>query len=146
MTRQLWLPYFRSTYLASIQVCFENVENDTYAHLSTVPSSTQLLVLSPFIPKYTIHNTFLNVSTTVTTVNYDAKSVQEKIPAGTAAYVKSVTVNGVPTASRCHVDFYDTFRVGGDVVITLTSDKTQANSCLGSVPESVSNGGFAQAR
>ena len=82
----------------------------------------------------------------MTTVNYDAKSVQKKIPAGVAAYVKSVTVNGVPTSSRCHVDFYDTFRVGGDIVITLTSDKSEANSCLGSVPESVSSGGFAQAR
>lgn len=112
----------------------------------TVPSSTQLLVLSPFTPKYTIHNSFLNVSTTVTTVNYNAKSVQKTIPAGVAAYVKSVTVNGVPATSRCHVDFYDTFRAGGDIVITLTSDKTEANSCLGSVPESISAGGFAQAR
>ncbi|KJA20050.1 glycoside hydrolase family 92 protein [Hypholoma sublateritium FD-334 SS-4] len=114
--------------------------------LYPVPSSTQLLVLSPFTPKYTIHNSFLNVSTTVTTVNYNAKSVQTTIPAGVAAYVKSVTVNGVPASSRCHVDFYDTFRVGGDVVITLTSDKTEANSCLGSVPESISAGGFTQAR
>jgi len=114
--------------------------------LYPVPSSTQLLVLSPFIPKYTIHNSFLNVSTTVTTVNYNAKSVQKKIPAGVAAYVKSVTINGVPASSRCHVDFYDTFRIGGDIIITLTSDKSDANSCLGSVPESISAGGFAQAR
>ncbi|KAF9482237.1 glycoside hydrolase family 92 protein [Pholiota conissans] len=114
--------------------------------LYPVPSSTQLLVLSPFIPKYTIHNSFLNVSTTVTTVNFDPKSVQKTIPKGTAAYVKSVTVNGAAASSRCHVDFYDTFRVGGDIVITLTSDRTEADSCLGSVPESISAGGFAQAR
>ncbi|KAF8198088.1 glycoside hydrolase family 92 protein [Pholiota molesta] len=114
--------------------------------LYPVPSSTQLLVLSPFTPKYTIHNSFLNVSTTVTTVNFDPKSVQTKIPAGTAAYVKSVTINGAAATSRCHIDFYDTFRVGGDVVITLTSDKNEADSCLGSVPESISAGGFSQAR
>jgi hypothetical protein len=102
--------------------------------------------LSPFTPKYTIHNSFLNVSTTVTTVNFDPKSVQTKIPAGTAAYVKSVTINGVAASSRCHIDFYDTFRVGGDIVITLTSDKNEADSCLDSVPESISSGGFSQAR
>ncbi|KAF8971120.1 glycoside hydrolase family 92 protein [Flammula alnicola] len=114
--------------------------------LYPVPSTTQLLVLSPFTPKYTIHNSFLNVSTTVTTINFNSKSVQKIIPAGTAAYVQNVTVNGVPASSRCHFDFYDTFRLGGEVVITLTSDKTEADNCLGSVPESISAGGFAQPR
>jgi len=111
-----------------------------------VPSTTQYLILSPFTPKYTIHNSFLNVSTTVTTLNYDAKSVQKIIPPGTAAYVQNVTINGVPTASRCHFDFYDVFRVGGEVVITLTADKTAADDCLGVLPESISTGGFAKAR
>ncbi|KAH0589526.1 hypothetical protein H2248_005263 [Termitomyces sp. 'cryptogamus'] len=37
--------------------------------LYPVPSTTEFIVLSPFIPKYTIHNSFLNVSTTVTTLN-----------------------------------------------------------------------------
>jgi len=114
--------------------------------LYPVPSTTQLLILSPFTPKYTIHNSFLNVSTTVTTINFDPKSVQKTIPKGTAAYVKSVTINGVPSASRCHLDFYDAFRLGGEVVITLTSDKTEANDCLGSLPESVSTGGFSKPR
>lgn len=114
--------------------------------LYPVPSTTQFLILSPFIPKYTIHNSFLNTSTTVTTLNYDAKSVQKTIPRGTAAYVQNVTINGVPTASRCHFDFYDVFRVGGDVVITLTADKTAADDCLGNLPESISTGGFTKAR
>lgn len=112
----------------------------------TVPSTTQYLILSPFIPKYTIHNSFLNVSTTVTTVNYDAKSIQKTIPPGTPAYVQNVTINGQPTASRCHFDFYDVFRVGGQVVITLTADKNAADDCQGKLPESISTGGFAQAR
>ena len=113
--------------------------------LSQVPSTTQYLIISPFIPKYTIHNSFLNVSTTVTTVNYDPKSLQATIPAGVPAYVESVTVNG-KSYTRCHLDFYDVFRVGGEVVITLTADKASADSCQGSLPDSVSTGGFGSAR
>lgn len=111
-----------------------------------VPSSTQFLVLSPFVPKYTIHNSFLGVSTTVSVVNYDPKSIQKTIPLGTAAYVQNVTINGQPSASRCHFDFYDTFRLGGEIVITLTANKTEADDCLGLVPESISTGGFASSR
>ncbi|KAF9467382.1 glycoside hydrolase family 92 protein [Collybia nuda] len=114
--------------------------------LYPVPSTTQFLILSPFTPKYTIHNSFLNVSTTITTLNYDAKSVQKTIPPGTAAYVQNVTINGQPSASRCHFDFYDVFRVGGEVVITLTADKTAADDCQNNLPESISTGGFAKAR
>jgi len=113
---------------------------------TTVPSTTQYLILSPFTPKYTIHNSFLNVSTAVTTVNYDANSVQKTIPPGTPAYVQNVTINGLLSISRCHFDFYDVFRVGGEVVITLTADKNAADDCQGKVPESISTGGFAQAR
>jgi hypothetical protein len=112
----------------------------------SVPSATQYLILSPFTPKYTIHNAFLGVSTTVTTVGFNPKSVQKVIPAGVAAYVKNVTINGVPSASRCHFDFYDVFRVGGNVTIELTADKAEANDCLGALPESLSTGGFAAAR
>ncbi|KAL1738371.1 family 92 glycosyl hydrolase, partial [Schizophyllum fasciatum] len=39
--------------------------------LYPVPSTTELLILSPFTPKYTVHNAYLNVSTTVTTVGFD---------------------------------------------------------------------------
>ncbi|KAI5120307.1 hypothetical protein M0805_005811 [Coniferiporia weirii] len=114
--------------------------------LYPVPSTSQLLVLSPFTPKYTIHNAFLNVSTTVTVRNFDARSVQKTIPVGVAAYVQNVTINGVPAASRCHFDFYDTFRVGGEIVIELTADRNAADSCGASVPDSLSTGGFAKAR
>jgi hypothetical protein len=111
-----------------------------------VPSTTQYLVLSPFTPKYTIHNSYLGTSTTVTTIGFDPKSVRRVIPAGTAAYVANVTINGVPAASRCHIDFYDVFRVGGNVTIELTADKAAADDCLGALPESLSTGGFASAR
>jgi putative alpha-1,2-mannosidase len=113
---------------------------------TTVPSSTHYLIISPFVPKYTIHNSYLNASTTVTVKNYDPKSVAYPIPKGVAAYVKSVTINGKPAASRCYIDFYDTFRSGGEIEIEVTSDKDEANSCGGPVPESLSTGGFAQAR
>ncbi|KAL1737691.1 family 92 glycosyl hydrolase, partial [Schizophyllum fasciatum] len=39
--------------------------------LYPVPSTTELLILSPFTPKYTVHNAYLNVSTRVTTVGFD---------------------------------------------------------------------------
>ncbi|KAK0242060.1 glycoside hydrolase family 92 protein [Armillaria nabsnona] len=113
--------------------------------LYPVPSTTEFLILSPFVPKYTIHNSYLNSSTTVTVVNYDANSVQENIPSGVPAYVANVTVNGEAT-TRCHFDFFDTFRVGGDIIVTLTADKDSANSCEGSLPASLSAGGFSQPR
>ncbi|THH13167.1 hypothetical protein EW146_g7023 [Bondarzewia mesenterica] len=101
--------------------------------LYPVPSSTELLVLSPFTPKYTIHNDYLNASTTVVAQNFDPASVNGTIPAGTAAYVKSVTVNNQTAPSTCHFDFYDTFRVGGVIVIELTADKDAVDDCGASV-------------
>ncbi|KAJ7451768.1 glycoside hydrolase family 92 protein [Mycena galericulata] len=146
------------------QVVFQNFDitpaglpgNDDQAAMATVlsfhllgfypvPSTTQYLILSPFIPKYTIHNSYLGTSTTVTTVGYDARSVQQVIPPGVAAYVANVTLNGTPVG-RCHIDFYDAFRLGGNITIHLTADKTAADDCLGAIPESLSTGGFAAAR
>jgi len=114
--------------------------------LYPVPSTSQFLIVSPFMPKYTIHNSYLNVSTTVTVQNFDPRSVQQTIPAGVAAYVTSVTVNGVASPSRCHFDFYDVFKVGGEVVIEVTADKDSVDDCGASVPESLSTGGFAETR
>ncbi|TBU45769.1 glycoside hydrolase family 92 protein [Dichomitus squalens] len=114
--------------------------------LYPVPSTSQFLVLSPFTPKYTIHNSFLNVSTTVTVAGFNATSVQQTIPEGAAAYVKSVTFNNVTSPNRCHLDFYDVFRVGGELVIEVTADKASVDDCGAGLPESVSTGGFAAAR
>ncbi|KAL4067290.1 glycoside hydrolase family 92 protein [Scleroderma yunnanense] len=114
--------------------------------LYPVPSTTHYLIFSPFVPKYTIHNSYLGKSTTVIVKNYDPKSIDYPIPEGVAAYVKSVTINSEPATSRCYIDFYDTFRVGGEIVIELTADKNEANSCGGPVPDSLSTGGFAHPR
>lgn len=111
-----------------------------------MPSTSHLLVLSPFTPKYTIHNPFLKTSTTFTVKNFSPLSDQKVVPAGVPVYVKSVTINGKPAKSRCWVDFYDVVRVGGNVDIEVTADRAQAEGCGGVPPDSVSKGGFAQAR
>jgi hypothetical protein len=98
------------------------------------------------VPKYTVHNRYMNMNTTVTVDGFDARSVSTTVPHGAAAYVQSVHIDGVEqTASRCYFDFYDTFRVGADIVITVTS-KTAANSCGASLPHSISTGGFETIR
>ena len=114
--------------------------------LYPVPSTSQFLILSPMTPQFTIHNSYLNVSTTVTARGFDAKSVQQAIPKGAAAYVANVTVNGVVQPNRCHFDFYDIFKTGGDIVIEVTSDKSAVDNCGASLPMSLSTGGFAVAR
>ena len=82
----------------------------------------------------------------MTVKNFDQRSVQQKILKGVAAYVKSVTINGKPSVSRCHFDFYDTFRLGGEIVIEVTADKDSVDNCAGALPESLSTGGFAVVR
>ena len=114
--------------------------------LYPVPGTSELLILSPFTPKYTIHNSYLNVSTTVTVTNFDAKSVAVQIPDGASAYVQTVKVNNETMPSVCSFDFYDTFRIGGEIEIILTADKDAVNDCGASVPQSVSTGGFATLR
>ncbi|KAI0032107.1 glycoside hydrolase family 92 protein [Vararia minispora EC-137] len=114
--------------------------------LYPVPGTSELLILSPFTPAYTVHNPYLNVSTTVTVTNFDAASVAKTIPAGASAFVHEVRVNNVTTPSRCAFDFYDTFRVGGKIEIILTADENEALGCAGPVPQSVSTGGFASVR
>jgi len=114
--------------------------------LYPVPTTTQYLVVSPFVPSYTLHNAYLGTTTNVTVVGFDNSSVAETIPSGARAYVKSVTVNGNQTSSICHFDFYDTFRLGGNITIEVTDKTGAAGGCAGSVPESLSTGGFASAR
>ncbi len=96
-----------------------------------VPGTSELLVLSPMVPKYTVHNSHLNMSTTVTVDRFDTRSVTATVPQGPAVYVQSVRVNNVPQASPCQFNFYDTFRAGADVI---TVDRAAADSCGASVP------------
>ncbi|KAI0298528.1 glycoside hydrolase family 92 protein [Russula brevipes] len=114
--------------------------------LYPVPGTSELLVLSPMVPRYTVHNRYLNMSTTVTVDGFDARSVGARVPHGAAAYVHSVRINNVTQRSSCQFDFYDTFRVGADVVITVTSDRAAANNCGAALPQSISTGGFGTPR
>ena len=59
------------------------------------------------------------------------------------ALVQLLLVDG---SQRCHFDFYDTFRLGGTIEITLTADLDEADGCAGSLPESLSTGGFSSVR
>lgn len=111
-----------------------------------MPSTTQYLLLSPFTPKYKIINSYLNVTTSVNVVDFDARTLSKIIPPGARAYVKNVTWNGNELESTCHFDFYDVFRTGGELVMWMTSDKTAVDKCRGSLPGSLSTGGFNTAR
>ncbi|KAH7108373.1 glycosyl hydrolase [Auriculariales sp. MPI-PUGE-AT-0066] len=112
--------------------------------LFPVPSTTQMLVISPLVPSYTVHNPYLNISTTVKVENFDPNSVKHTIPDGAAAYVVKITVNGVPsTTGRCYIDFFDTFHAGGEIIITVTANATEANNCESKLPDSLSTGGWA---
>ena len=57
-----------------------------------------------------------------------------------------LTLLNVCLCRSCHFDFYDVFRVGGEVVIEVTAHKNEVDDCGTSVPESISTGGFAIAR
>ena len=101
------------------------------------------------VPKYTVHNRYLGTSTTVKVDGYDAHSVAATIPQGAVGYVQSVRINELTLKhSRCHVDFYDTFRAGANVVITVTgtSHRAAVDTCGVSLPQSLSTGGFATVR
>jgi hypothetical protein len=52
-----------------------------------VPGTSELLIVSPMIPKCTVHNRYLNASMTVTVEGFEARSWQETIPCGAAASV-----------------------------------------------------------
>ena len=60
--------------------------------------------------------------------------------------MKSVTINGKYSTLRCHFDFYDMFRLGSNIIITLTIDKTTVDSCEGGVLESFLTGGIMTTR
>jgi len=117
--------------------------------IDPVPSTTQFLLVSPFLPTYVIH-TGPSITTNFTFLNFSPESVNTPIPAGAAAYVKSVTINGKPSAEglRCFIDFYDVFKTGGEVVVELTADRdsVEAEGCGGPIPDSLSTGGWAKAR
>lgn len=110
-----------------------------------VPSSTQLLIGSPMVSNFTIHNNFFGTSTTFTVDGFDPTSIVATPPAGSRFYVSNVAINGVVQVSRCWVDFRDVFAQSASVVITVTGDQSTAMDCgtgANALPDSLSTGGF----
>lgn len=113
--------------------------------LYPVPASTQLLLNSPLLSAFTIHNDALGTTTSFTVAGFDKTALAASVPPGARVYVRGVSVNGVPRASVCWLAFDDVVG-GGEVVITVDADAAAAaaRGCggEGTVPDSLATGGF----
>lgn len=110
--------------------------------LYPVPSSTHLLLGSPFLSSYTLTNAVLGTTTTVRVENFDPETLTLEPPAGSRLYVQSVSVRGMVREGICWVEVGDMFG-GGEVVITVGAEPRSDGCGDGGVPESLSMGGFA---
>ncbi|KAF9479830.1 hypothetical protein BDN70DRAFT_806378 [Pholiota conissans] len=111
--------------------------------LYPVPSSRQLLIGSPFVSSYTIHNPLLNADTTVTVQGFDPATLVQTPPADSRLYVQSVTVNGVKRGSICWINWDDI--VGGGQIVIQVASTPAANGCGSATnarPDSLATGGF----
>ncbi|KAF7369100.1 Glycoside hydrolase family 92 protein [Mycena venus] len=115
--------------------------------LYPVAASKQLLIGSPFLSAYTLRNDFLGTSTTFTVNGFDKTGLSATPPAGARVFVKSITINGTPSASLCHITFDDV--VGGGHIEIEVYDDADAAAAAGcgegpnALPDSLETGGFA---
>lgn len=122
--------------------------------LFPVPATTEFLIVSPFVPSFTIKNPLMGV-VHFEAKDFDPSSVQEEIPQGARAYVKAVYINGQKQESRCKLLFTQLFPPGStgtkgaktetDITFEMTADESVANSCGSSdadLPSSLSTGAF----
>ncbi|EJD08450.1 uncharacterized protein FOMMEDRAFT_101848 [Fomitiporia mediterranea MF3/22] len=114
--------------------------------LYPVPSSRQLLLNSPLVSGFIIHNDLLGTSTEFTVSGFDPASVSASPPSGAKLYVTNVTVNGQPHESLCWLSFEDVVG-GGEIVISVDGDaaSAQTRGCgVGehALPDSLASGGF----
>lgn len=127
--------------------------------LYPVPSTREYLIVSPFVPSYTLHNTLLG-NVTFKAQDFDPSFVQGKTPLqnNTRAYVKSVTINGKQQTSRCRISFDDLFPAAAvkttnntnpapqnTEIIFLMGTKAEVTDCgpdPSDLPSSMSTGGF----
>ncbi|KAE8223856.1 hypothetical protein CF319_g3167 [Tilletia indica] len=114
-----------------------------------VPSTKELLILSPYIPEYTIKNPVLgNVHVVVD--GFDPASIGASIPKGVKAYVQTISLDGKPYSSRCRISWDDLFpgapEKTTEMVLTLTADGNAVNNCgaggAKDLPSSLSTGGW----
>jgi len=115
--------------------------------LYPVPASKQLLIGSPLLSSFTIHNNFFNTDTKFTVQNFDSSTLTATPPSGSRIFVKSITINGVVSDSLCWIDFDDVLG-GGDIVIEVYGDATTAaaagcGSAPNALPDSLETGGFS---
>ena len=114
--------------------------------LYPVPASKQLLLNSPLVSNFTLHNDFFDTSTKFTVSGFDSASVTASPPSGSRLYVTSVTIDGTEHESICWISFDDV--VGGrDIVISVDGDAeaAQARGCgsgENALPDSLATGGF----
>ncbi|THH03301.1 hypothetical protein EW145_g6364 [Phellinidium pouzarii] len=115
--------------------------------LYPVPASKQLLINSPLLSAFTLHNDFLGTATKFTISGFDPASLGASPPAGSSLYVTNVTINGEAHDSLCWISF-DVVVGGGEIVISVDSDAgaAQARGCGSSdraLPDSLATGGFS---
>ncbi|KAG6890043.1 hypothetical protein C0995_012500 [Termitomyces sp. Mi166 len=114
--------------------------------LYPVPASTQLLIGSPFLSSFIIHNNLVGTNTNFTVIGFDPTSLASSPPVGSRLFVKSVKVDGKP-GSLCWIDFSDVVG-GGEVVIEVDGNATSAaqRGCGAAssrpLPDSLETGGF----
>ncbi|KLU86093.1 glycosyl hydrolase [Magnaporthiopsis poae ATCC 64411] len=102
-----------------------------------VPASAEMLVLSPFVPGYTVRNELLG-DVRVTVTGFDPTSLNSTIPAGARAFVDDLKLDG-RSMGRCRIDF-DQFFAAKNVEFVMTAE--EKTGCAGQEPNSVSTGGF----
>ncbi|KAJ7054106.1 glycosyl hydrolase family 92-domain-containing protein [Mycena amicta] len=108
-----------------------------------VPASKQLLVGAPFVSAFTLFNDFLGTTTSFRVINFDKTTLQATPPTGSRIFVKSITINGAPSASLCWLNFDDV--VGGGHIEIEMSDTAAAGGCgegPNAMPDSLATGGF----
>lgn len=114
--------------------------------LYPVPSSNQLLLNSPLVSSFKLHNDFFDTTTMFTVSGFDHASLNATVPATARVYVTGVTVNGVKRESICWLSFKDVVG-GGEIVITVDADAAAASTrgCggNGTLPDSLGTGGFS---
>ena len=115
--------------------------------LYPVPASKQLLLGSPLVSSFTIHNDFFETTTKFTVSGFDPNSISASPEQGSSLYVKDVRINGVTHNSLCWISFDDVIG-GGEIVISVDSDAEAAQlrgcgSSENALPDSLATGGFS---
>ncbi|KAJ1030622.1 hypothetical protein NDA18_001862 [Ustilago nuda] len=110
------------------------------------PGTKELLILSPYMPGYTINNPVLGKAM-VTVSGFDKRSIGGKIPKGVKAFVEQVLIDGKLHTSRCRMSFDDLFpgTAGGERKVEIVLTDKEVDGCgsgAGDEPASLSTGGF----